>query len=185
MWLLLDKQDLDQDRRLAQHILGVHQGVVHKVGGGARAGTLPLVRQLCVRASASDRWQRASVACAARPSPSSPAHDPSASRPRRYSPPSRPQDEGVGDLVSPELLRAYISLARRQEPFVPPELADYVVAHYCALRQKERDEMDGRSYVTPRTLLSILRLAQAVAKLRFDEEVRRGTRGACCLGRWR
>ena len=81
------------------------------------------------------------------------------------------QDEGVGDLVSPELLRAYISLARRQEPFVPPELADYVVAHYCALRQKERDEMDGRSYVTPRTLLSILRLAQAVAKLRFDEEV--------------
>ena len=89
------------------------------------------------------------------------------------------QDEGVGDLVSPELLRAYISLARRQEPFVPPELADYVVAHYCALRQKERDEMDGRSYVTPRTLLSILRLAQAVAKLRFDEEVSTPGGGGC------
>jgi DNA replication licensing factor MCM7 len=67
--------------------------------------------------------------------------------------------------VSPELLRAYISLARRQSPYVPPELADYVVAHYCALRQRERDEMDGRSYVTPRTLLSILRLAQAVSKV--------------------
>lgn len=81
------------------------------------------------------------------------------------------QDDQLGELVSPELLRAYISLARRQSPYVPPELSDYVVAHYCALRQKERDEMDGRSYVTPRTLLSILRLAQAVAKLRFDEEV--------------
>lgn len=79
----------------------------------------------------------------------------------------------MGDLVTPELLRAYISLARRQEPFVPDDLGDYVVAHYCALRQKERDDMDGRSYVTPRTLLSILRLAQAVAKLRFDEEVSR------------
>jgi DNA replication licensing factor MCM7 len=79
----------------------------------------------------------------------------------------------VGALVTPELLRAYISLARRQAPFIPQELNDYVVAHYCALRQKERDEMDGRSYVTPRTLLSILRLAQAVAKLRFDEEVSR------------
>ncbi|KIZ01252.1 Protein PROLIFERA [Monoraphidium neglectum] len=112
MWLLLDKQDLEQDRRLAQHILGVHQGVVAK-------------------------------------------------------------DEQLGELVSPELLRAYISLARRQSPYVPPELADYVVAHYCALRQRERDEMDGRSYVTPRTLLSILRLAQAVSKLRFDEEVSR------------
>jgi DNA replicative helicase MCM subunit Mcm2 (Cdc46/Mcm family) len=31
MWLLLDKQDPEQDRRLAQHILGVHQGVVNKV----------------------------------------------------------------------------------------------------------------------------------------------------------
>lgn len=113
MWLLLDKQDADLDRRLAQHILGVHQGVVKR-------------------------------------------------------------DEGLGgDLVRPELLRAYISLARRQEPFVPPELGDYVVAHYCALRQRERDEMDGRSYVTPRTLLSILRLAQAVAKLRFDDAVSR------------
>jgi DNA replication licensing factor MCM7 len=113
MWLLLDKQDLDQDRRLAQHILGVHQGVVHK-------------------------------------------------------------DESLGgELVPPELLRAYVSLARRQSPYVPPELSEYVVAHYCALRQRERDEMDGRSYVTPRTLLSILRLAQAVAKLRFDEEVSR------------
>ena len=52
MWLLLDKQDADLDRRLAQHILCVHQGVVRR-------------------------------------------------------------DEGVGDLVRPELLRAYISLARR------------------------------------------------------------------------
>ncbi|GBF93305.1 DNA replication licensing factor MCM7 [Raphidocelis subcapitata] len=112
MWLLLDKQDLEQDRRLAQHILSVHQGVVAK-------------------------------------------------------------DDSVGDLVAPELLRAYISLSRRQAPYVPPELSDYVVAHYCALRQRERDDMDGRSYVTPRTLLSILRLAQAVAKLRFDEEVSR------------
>ena len=76
------------------------------------------------------------------------------------------QDETLGELVVPELLRAYISLARRQEPFVPSELSDYVVAHYCALRQRERDEMDGRTYVTPRTLLSILRLAQAVAKVR-------------------
>ena len=38
MWLLLDKQDLDLDRRLAQHILGVHQGVVNKVCGNAGAG---------------------------------------------------------------------------------------------------------------------------------------------------
>ena len=82
-----------------------------------------------------------------------------------------PQDDQLGEPVAPDLLRAYISLARRQSPYVPPGLSDYVVAHYCALRQRERDDMDGRSYVTPRTLLSILRLAQAVAKLRFDEEV--------------
>ena len=142
MWLLLDKQDLEQDRRLAQHILGVHQGIVQKVG--------------CTGYVAESAG--ADVGCE--------SHACRGARGQACCSPGPLQDETLGELVAPELLRAYISLARRQEPFVPSELSDYVVAHYCALRQRERDEMDGRTYVTPRTLLSILRLAQAVAKVR-------------------
>jgi DNA replication licensing factor MCM7 len=78
-----------------------------------------------------------------------------------------------GGLVPPDVLRAYIALARRQEPYVAPELADYVCAHYVSLRQKEADALEGSSYVTPRTLMSLLRLSQAVAKLRFDSAVSR------------
>jgi DNA replicative helicase MCM subunit Mcm2 (Cdc46/Mcm family) len=162
MWLLLDKQDPEQDRRLAQHILGVHQGVVNKVRRGGDGG---------LGDQGSQRGRRGPGLAPTRHSRPHPTPPPP------FQPLQTPKDETLGELVSPELLRAYISLARRQEPFVPGDLSDYVVAHYCALRQKERDEMDGRSYVTPRTLLSILRLAQAVAKLRFDETVRRGLGG--------
>jgi len=80
---------------------------------------------------------------------------------------------GGGGIVPPDVLRAYIALARRQEPYVAPELADYVCAHYVSLRQKEAEALEGQSYVTPRTLMSLLRLAQAVAKLRFDTSVSR------------
>jgi DNA replicative helicase MCM subunit Mcm2 (Cdc46/Mcm family) len=31
--------------------------------------------------------------------------------------------------ISPRLLRAYISLARRQRPTIPKELTDYIAAH--------------------------------------------------------
>lgn len=54
MWLLLDKQDLDQDRRLAQHILGVHQGVVHKVRWAAHRAW-----DASARGAARPAWHRA------------------------------------------------------------------------------------------------------------------------------
>lgn len=74
--------------------------------------------------------------------------------------------------------------------------ADYIAQTYASMRAQERDGADGgRTYTTPRTLLSILRLAMAVAKLRFDSTVlqvrfciaaaacwrrRRCTRWGCC-----
>ena len=46
-------------------------------------------------------------------------------------------------------------------------------AVYAEMRQLEKSQMETSStYTTPRTLLSILRLSQALAKLRFDSMVR-------------
>eukprot|EP00775_Hariotina_reticulata_P009818 gene9818-9976_t len=74
--------------------------------------------------------------------------------------------------IPPKLLRAYISLARRQQPAIPPALTDYIAAHYVDARGQEAAELGDRgAYITPRTLMSILRLSQAVAKLRFDNNV--------------
>ena len=69
-------------------------------------------------------------------------------------------------------LRAYVALARRVSPHFPPDLTEYVATAYAELRQEEADVGDqAHSYTTARTLLSILRLASALARLRFAPEV--------------
>lgn len=50
-------------------------------------------------------------------------------------------------------------------------LAEYVAAVYAELRAEEAASDMPHSYTTARTLLSILRLSQALARLRFDTEV--------------
>ncbi|CAK0784982.1 hypothetical protein CVIRNUC_008187 [Coccomyxa viridis] len=109
MWLILDKADQDQDRRLASHVLSVHKE------GHAPAAT-----------------------------------------------------EGPPPL-SPELLRAYVAAAKSHDPFFPEDLTEYVAAVYAEMRQEEAQAQVPHSYTTARTLLSILRLSQALARLRFSD----------------
>merc|ERR1711933_418416 len=76
---------------------------------------------------------------------------------------------------SAELLRAYIAEARSYEPVIPPQLTNYLVGCYVSMRAQSLDEngqYDSRKIVgTPRALLSILRLSQALARIRFSNEV--------------
>mmetsp|Transcript_20127 Transcript_20127/g.35773 ORF Transcript_20127/g.35773 Transcript_20127/m.35773 type:complete len:781 (+) Transcript_20127:182-2524(+) len=76
--------------------------------------------------------------------------------------------------VSPKLLRAYISQARKVEPNIPPALCNSIVEEYVNMRQadlKDANESGSQSMLTARQLLSILRMSQALARLRFDEQV--------------
>jgi len=88
------------------------------------------------------------------------------------------QPEGL-EVLPPSLLRAYIAMARTCEPTVPQELTEYICSAYVALRQRERDDdasgNEGRTYITPRTLMSILRLSQASLVVQFF------WRGSGCL----
>lgn len=77
-------------------------------------------------------------------------------------------------------MRSYVSMARRYSPYIPESLSQHIVRSYVAMRKHnevEGTENDGApkaggtTYTTARTLLSILRLAQALARLRFQEEV--------------
>lgn len=70
------------------------------------------------------------------------------------------QSDGMEEYLDPHLLRCYISLAREQKPYIPAHLTEYICAHYVSLRNKEAEAMEGQVYVTPRTLMSILRLSQ-------------------------
>jgi len=64
-------------------------------------------------------------------------------------------------------MRAFIAKAQEFEPIIPPELHNYIVAKYVEKRKLQREGLDEQSYmyVTPRTLLAIIRNAQAMAKL--------------------
>ncbi|KAN0064151.1 DNA replication licensing factor MCM7 [Thecaphora frezii] len=78
------------------------------------------------------------------------------------------------DVISPLLMRHYIAVARQKRPTVPPAVSDYVVGAYVQLRaQHKEDELKQQSYTytSARTLLGVIRLSQALARLRLDDQV--------------
>ncbi|SNX88083.1 probable DNA replication licensing factor [Melanopsichium pennsylvanicum] len=91
------------------------------------------------------------------------------------------------DVISPTLMRHYIALARQKRPILSKDVSDYVVGAYVQMRsQCKEDEIStfsanihekngagssGTGYVSARTLLGIIRLSQALARLRLDDQV--------------
>ncbi|KAL7430014.1 hypothetical protein ACHAXH_001406 [Discostella pseudostelligera] len=79
-------------------------------------------------------------------------------------------------VVTSGLLREYISRARKHQPFVPPDVAPYIVEAYVSLRSQDTGKQTkngDQTVMTARQLLSILRLSQALARLRFSDYVAR------------
>jgi DNA replication licensing factor MCM7 len=69
-------------------------------------------------------------------------------------------------------LRAYIAEAKRINPVIPKSLMPFIVQQYVDERAQQTDlSKAGFVYVTPRTLLGVIRLAQGLARLRFAEAV--------------
>lgn len=72
------------------------------------------------------------------------------------------------------MTRHYIGLARQKRPTVPPQVSSYVVDSYVRLRKVSKDDEaqnKSHTYTSARTLLGVLRLAQALARLRFSDTV--------------
>ena len=70
-------------------------------------------------------------------------------------------------------MRAFIAHAQTYEPIIPAQLHNYIVAKYVEKRKFQREGESDHSYmyITPRTLLGIIRLSQSLAKLNFRNEV--------------
>ncbi|KAI9140180.1 MCM-domain-containing protein [Paraphysoderma sedebokerense] len=85
--------------------------------------------------------------------------------------------------ISAETIRNYIAQARSFRPSLTREVSDYVVGIYVGMRREQAEALQNQkkygskgrdeecSYTTARTLVSIVRLAQALARLRFSETV--------------
>ncbi|KAF9566354.1 MCM-domain-containing protein [Agrocybe pediades] len=80
------------------------------------------------------------------------------------------------DFIEPNIMRHYIATARQKRPTVPREVSSYVVDSYVRLRKTSKDDEEhnkSHTYTSARTLLGILRLAQALARLRLSDVVER------------
>lgn len=78
------------------------------------------------------------------------------------------------DPIDPVLMRHYIAEARRKRPTVPRDVSNYVVSAYVSLRKSHKEDEEKNStftYTSARTLLGVLRLSQALARLRFADQV--------------
>lgn len=81
----------------------------------------------------------------------------------------RPPIRENSQTIDAEVMRAFIVKAQEFEPIIPSDLHNYIVAKYVEKRKLQREGLDEQSYmyVTPRTLLGIIRLSQALCKLSF------------------
>ncbi|KAI1639522.1 DNA replication licensing factor mcm7 [Biscogniauxia mediterranea] len=77
-------------------------------------------------------------------------------------------------VFTPHEVRAYVAQARTYRPTVPESVTEYLTKTYVRLRDAQRRaEKKNKqfTYTTSRTLLGVVRLAQALARLRFASEV--------------
>ncbi|KAI8816816.1 DNA replication licensing factor MCM7 [Fimicolochytrium jonesii] len=81
-----------------------------------------------------------------------------------------PRLEGDIEPVDAMLMRFYVARARSYDPEVPPDVADYIVNAYVNQRARYKETQEFQ-YTSARTLLSIVRMTTALARLRFASEV--------------
>ena len=56
-------------------------------------------------------------------------------------------------------------------PDVPKELTDFIVGMYCQIRKESRDDPNASTFTSARTLLAVMRLSTALARLRLVQQV--------------
>eukprot|EP01086_Lenisia_limosa_P005135 TRINITY_DN2132_c0_g1_i1.p1 TRINITY_DN2132_c0_g1~~TRINITY_DN2132_c0_g1_i1.p1 ORF type:complete len:278 (+),score=72.95 TRINITY_DN2132_c0_g1_i1:719-1552(+) len=71
-----------------------------------------------------------------------------------------------------KFIREYITQARTLNPIIPRELTNCIAEAYVDMRGKEANATEhSHTYTTARSLLGIIRISQALARLRFSETV--------------
>ncbi|KAF0991789.1 hypothetical protein HZS_4846 [Henneguya salminicola] len=68
------------------------------------------------------------------------------------------------------ITRAFIMRCKKLNPVIPEDLKDFIVASYVQMRKESRTQTDC-TYTSARTLLSVLRISTALARLRFAKSV--------------
>eukprot|EP00042_Codosiga_hollandica_P036361 m.277313 g.277313 ORF g.277313 m.277313 type:complete len:724 (+) comp54871_c0_seq1:68-2239(+) len=75
------------------------------------------------------------------------------------------------DPVTRDFMRNYISVARTHSPFIPEDLCTYIANAYVQMREDANADTETMTFTSARTLLAILRISTALARLRFSNQV--------------
>ena len=83
-------------------------------------------------------------------------------------------DNNKDKIYSEEFIREYIAQAKKCRPTIPQDLHNFIVQKYVEKRKLEIEQKNkqGYQYITPRSLLAVIRLSQALAKLRMNDKVK-------------
>lgn len=68
-------------------------------------------------------------------------------------------------------MRSYVSFAKTLNPKISKDLHQFIIDKYIEKRRANVESKAGYAYTTPRTLLAIIRLSQAMARIRLSEDV--------------
>ncbi|CAG8508631.1 1689_t:CDS:2 [Acaulospora colombiana] len=78
------------------------------------------------------------------------------------------------EVLDASTIRHYIAEARAKRPIIPQELKEYIVGSYVDLRREQKNDeyrKKEHSHVSPRTILAVIRLATALARIRLADSV--------------
>lgn len=81
------------------------------------------------------------------------------------------QNEQQQSALDMRLMRRYIALCKKKEPIIPEFLTDHLVDAYIEMRREARNNKYLATFTSPRTLLAVLRLSTALARLRLANQV--------------
>ncbi|CAI2177838.1 14809_t:CDS:2 [Funneliformis geosporum] len=84
--------------------------------------------------------------------------------------------EMESDILDVQMIRHYVAEARSKRPVVPPDVSSYMVSSYVQMRQEQADAMANKkahTYTSARSLLAVIRLSQALARVHLRDEVMR------------
>jgi len=76
--------------------------------------------------------------------------------------------------VEPSIIRQYVAVCKHIPTHIPPEITNYVSEAYVDMRSRDKSasaRSGGRGTMTARQLLSILRIAEALARLHLRTDV--------------
>ena len=76
-----------------------------------------------------------------------------------------------GEPINKNLLRQYIAEARRFDPYISPDLHETITGMYVNMREDSQSGGKDDTFTSPRTLLAMLRISTALARIRMSNEV--------------